>query len=174
MGMSALNALTPMRRVAGLALAAGLVASLAGCKQPAPLLADDKPPPVAVVDRVQVLSADTLIIDKKSVRLANAFAPEPIPQARCWAEATASNEATEAVRAMVRAARTVDVRTVGGADEYNRAFSLVALDGLDLGQTLYDRGLAARPGETRRRFEWCNPISQQDPGAPTISSLMKY
>jgi hypothetical protein len=157
-------------------VAAGLIAalSLAGCGDRQTLLTEEKTPPVTLTERVQVLSADTLVIDKKPVRLANAFAPEPIPQARCWAEAVASNEATEIVREIVRGASSVDVKATGGVDEYNRPFSMVALDGLDLGQTLYDRGLAARPGETRRRFEWCHPISQRDPGAPTVSSLMKY
>jgi hypothetical protein len=164
-----------MRQVMQAAAAGWLaVAALAGCREQ-PLLTDDETPPAqALSERVQVLSADTLVIDKTPVRLANAFAPEPIPQARCWAEAVASNQATDVVREIVRGARTVDVKAVGGFDEYHRPFSTVTLDGLDLGQTLYDRGLAARPGETRRRFEWCNPISQQDPGAPTLSSLMKY
>ena len=158
----------------GAAAALAAVVTLAGCGERQPLLTDKQTPDVPLTERIQVLSADTLVIDKKPVRLANAFAPEPIPQARCWAEAVASNEATEIVRDMVRGATTFDVRATGGVDEYNRPFSTVALDGLDLGQTLYDRGLAAKPGETRRRFEWCHPISQNDPGAPTLSSLLKY
>src|SRR5690606_24640575 len=113
-------------------------------------------------------------IDKKPLRLANAFAPEPIPQARCWAEAVASNEATEIVRDMVRGATTFDVRATGGVDECNRPFSTVALDGLGLGQTLYDRGLAARAAGPRRRFELCHPSSQHGPGPPTWSSWRKY
>jgi len=156
------------------AAALAAVATLAGCGERQTLLTDKQTPAIAPTERVKVLSADTLVIDKTPVRLANAFAPEPIPQARCWAEAVASNEATEIVRDMVRGATTVDVRATGGVDEYNRAFSTVALGGLDLGQMLYDRGLAAKPGERRRRFEWCNPISQDSPGAPTLSSLLKY
>lgn len=125
----------------------------------------------SVAERVSVLSGDTFVVDGRGVRLANAFAPEPIPRARCWAEALAAKHAARVVQQMMREATSIEVRPTGPRDEYNRQFALVTLSGLDLGQTLYDEGLAGRPGT--QRFPWCDPISQNAPGAPTVYSLME-
>jgi hypothetical protein len=125
----------------------------------------------SVAERVSVLSGDTFIIDGRGVRLANAFAPEPIPRARCWAEALAAKQTARVVQQLIREATTIEVRPTGPRDEYNRQFAIVTLGGLDLGQTLYDEGLAGRPGTTR--FPWCDPISKNAEGAPTIYSLME-
>ncbi|MDB5455805.1 MAG: hypothetical protein JWP92_1390 [Caulobacter sp.] len=147
-----------------------LAASLTACKPAeAPLAAPAIAPSIA--DRVQVLSADTLVIDGKHIRLSNAFTPEPIPQARCWAEALAARQTTQWMVDKVRLAHSVVVEPTGGVDEYHRAFSLVRLDGLDLGQSLVDEGLAGRPNPGER-FEWCNPISQGGAGAPALHALM--
>jgi hypothetical protein len=45
------------------------------------------------------------------------------------------------------------------------------LDGVDLGEELYQHGLAARL--TDPRFDWCQPISQQAAGAPPIAAVSK-
>ena len=50
----------------------------------------------------------------------------------------------------------VTVIPTGGADEYNRSLGRVVVDGVDLGQTLLDDGLAALPGNTP--FDWCGPL----------------
>jgi endonuclease YncB( thermonuclease family) len=125
----------------------------------------------SVAERVSVLSGDTFIVDGRGVRLANAFAPEPIPRARCWAEALAAKQTARAVQQLMREATTIEVRPTGPRDSYNREFAIVMLGGLDLGQTLYDEGMAGRPGTSR--FSWCDPISQNAAGAPTIYSLME-
>jgi hypothetical protein len=44
------------------------------------------------------------------------------------------------------------------------------MDRLDLGDLLYNRGMAARL--TEPRFDWCQPISQKDEAAPPLSSLV--
>ncbi|HEY9218724.1 MAG TPA: nuclease [Phenylobacterium sp.] len=125
----------------------------------------------SVAERVSVLSGDTFILDGKGFRLANAFAPEPIPRARCWAEALAAKQAAREVQQMFREAESIEVKPTGDRDEYNRQFALVTLGGLDLGQSLYEEGLAGQPGT--QRFPWCDPISQNAPGAPTVYSLME-
>ena len=144
---------------------------LAGCQkaqEPSSRLPDGP----AVAERVMVLSADALVIDGKHVRLSNAFAPEPVPRARCWAEAAAAKQATRLVQNMILNAETIQVTPTGGVDEYNRTYAQVRLEGLDLGQSLFDDGFAGRP-QTGRRFEWCERLSKNDPGGPTLWSLME-
>ena len=152
-----------------LSAAIATLALLAACgKKPEP------PPqaveaPVSITAHVRVLDADTLIIDGKHVRLVNAFAPSSLLHARCWAEALASDHAAEYVKEMVQRARTYSFTANGKLDEYTRAYGTVDIDGADLGDILYQQGLAARPAEPR--FDWCQPISQKAEGAPQISSL---
>jgi endonuclease YncB( thermonuclease family) len=125
--------------------------------------------PASITSHVRVLNADTLIIDGRHVRLANAFAPESLLHARCWAEALASDHAAEYVKEMVQHARTYSFSANGKTDSYTRAYGTLMIDGADLGDILYQQGLAARPAEPR--FDWCQPISQKAEGAPQISSL---
>jgi hypothetical protein len=61
------------------------------------------------------------------------------------------------------------VEHTGKRDSYDRSLVLVSLDGLDLGQTLYDRGAAAKPSDGA--FRWCEPVSRELDGAPTWGSL---
>jgi endonuclease YncB( thermonuclease family) len=146
--------------LAGLAL-------LAACqRKEAPLSAA---PPPSIVGHVRVLSADVLIIDGKHLRLANAYAPESLLQARCWAESLASDYATQFTKDLVDHARTYDFKVTGKTDEYNRQLATVSIDGADLGDMLYNQGLAAHP--TDPRFNWCDPVSKEAPGAPKISTL---
>ncbi|WP_269713273.1 thermonuclease family protein [Caulobacter sp. NIBR2454] len=154
--------LVSLAAVVALTLAAGCSPS----PQSAADTADSQP---SVGSRMTVISADILVLDGKHIRLGNAFAPETIPDARCWAEAVAARQATGVVQRLINNARTVTVEPTGGQDEYNRAFSIVILDGLDLGQVLIDNGLAAR--RTAERFNWCDPISRSAPGAPAITAL---
>jgi hypothetical protein len=150
----------------GLALAAGL--ALAGCRRTEPPLAAVREPGPTVADRVVVVSADALVVDGRHIRLSNAWAPQPIPRARCWAEALAARNARKTVRDMVRAARAIEVTPTGGVDDWNRTLARVQLDRLDLGETLHQDGLA---GETSERFDWCAPISQATDGAPALRAL---
>jgi endonuclease YncB( thermonuclease family) len=117
-----------------------------------------------------VLDADALIIDGRHVRLANAYAPESLLHARCWAESLASDAAARFVKDLVEHADSYGFRPNGKLDEYNRTVGYVTIDGADLGDLLYQEGLAARPVEPR--FNWCDPISKQAEGAPKILSLI--
>lgn len=132
----------------------------------APLKAEAPP---SISNRVRVLDADVLIIDGKHVSLANAYAPEFLLHARCWAELLASDHAAEFVKDLVDHGRTVSFTPNGQTDKYNRAVGTVTIDGADLGDILYQQGLAARVVDPR--FDWCQPISKQADGAPKISAL---
>lgn len=144
---------------------AGLL--LCACAPKPPALSANPPP--SITDRVRVLDADVLIIDGKHVKLDNAYAPESLLHARCWAESLASDRAASYVKDLVEHARSFNFKPSGRIDTYNRALGLVDIDGADLGDTLFDQGLAARPVEPR--FDWCQPISKQAPGAPKMSAL---
>jgi endonuclease YncB( thermonuclease family) len=147
--------------------AVGLALLLAACDRHEETLAAQAPP--SITAHVRVLDADVLIVDGRHVRLADAYAPESLLHARCWAESLASDHATEFARTLVEHARSYAFRPTGGTDDYGRAFGDLTIDGADLGDLLYAEGLAARP--TTPRFDWCQPISQKAAGAPKISSL---
>ncbi|MET0293485.1 MAG: nuclease [Phenylobacterium sp.] len=151
-------------------LALGLC--LAACGRDGGRTALQDPGAPTVAERVSVLAADTLVVDGRHVRLANAYTPESVPRARCWAEAQASMLAARVVQQMVREATSIEVRPTGPRDIYNREYAIVMLSGQDLGQVLYQEGLAAQPGPNAR-FPWCDPISQSAGGAPDIFSLME-
>ncbi|HEY8618281.1 nuclease [Phenylobacterium sp.] len=119
-----------------------------------------------------VLNADVLVVDGRHVRLAGVWAPQPIPEARCWAEALAAKQATAEVKAMVRQANEIFVAPSTKRDAYNRSVTRVALDRLDLGQSLADRGLVATTWD--EAFPWCQPISRNAPGAPPLRALMDF
>ena len=145
------------------------LAALAGCDRPKPAPVADVP--AAVRPHVVVLAADILVVDGKHVKLSNAFGPEPVPDARCWAEALAAKQAIRTVSAMMDRAATVQVHPTGKVDEFNRELAKVDVDGADLGELLYAQGLAAR--STGRRFEWCDPVSRGDANAPNILTMME-
>jgi hypothetical protein len=150
-------------------LAAALLAlALAACDRPdAPLKAE---PPASITGNVRVLDADVLIVDGQHLRLANAYGPESLLHARCWAESLAADHAADKVKEIVDHARTYAFQLTGGMDDYGRKYATVTIDGADLGDMIYEQGLAARPSTPR--FDWCQPISQkQGEGAPKISSL---
>jgi len=143
------------------------------CK-PTPDLPSSIPqPPPGLGDRVRVLSADAMVIDGKHVRLANAYAPQGVPDARCWAEATAAQTTLAWVRAKMKEARQITVEPAEGFDEFHRQLAIVNVDGADLGQEMYETGLAARRTDgLNGRFPWCDPISGKAAGAPSLTSLL--
>ena len=149
-----------------------LAAVTAACHKPADPPSSIEAPP-GLGDRVKVLSADAMVIDGRHVRLANAYAPQGVPDARCWAEATAALQAVALVRDKVKDARTVTIGPATGFDEFHRDLAVVELDGTDLGQELYEHGLAARRTDAPNgRFSWCEPISGKAVGAPAVNSLL--
>lgn len=151
----------------GAALTAAALTGLAACNKPEPPRPSAAPPP-NIAQRVQVLNADTLVIDGQHLRLVGFYAPQGIPDARCWAEALASKQAAEALRRMVATANSVRFETVGGVDVFNRKYAKVTLSGLDLGEALYEEGLVAR---TQAAFNWCGPLSGNEAGAPELRNL---
>jgi endonuclease YncB( thermonuclease family) len=146
---------------------------LVACEKTPDLPSSIALPPQGLGDRVRVLSADAMVIDGQHVRLANAYAPQGVPDARCWAEATAAQTTLAWVRAKMRDAREIAVEPATGVDEFHRQLAVVTLDGVDLGQEMYENGLAARRADgLNGRFAWCEPISGKAPGAPAVSSLL--
>jgi len=149
------------------------LAALGGCREkPEPPF---NPPsrPVAG-DHVKVLNADVFVIDGKHIRLAGAVTPQPVPDARCWAEALAAKQATETVRAMMRNAVDIKIEPTGKSDPYSRAISRVYLDGQDLTAKLHDNGMAAEAPPDSRSFNWCGSVSEGGMGAPDVKSLLDF
>jgi hypothetical protein len=160
--------MTSTRTLAALALTSTMLASaLAACGRPEQPLKAEAPP--SITAHVRVLDADVLVIDGQHVRLANAYGPESLLHARCWAESLAADHAAEYVKDLVERARSYDFKATGKTDDFNRKFGYVTIDNADLGDILYHQGLASRP--TTPRFDWCQPISQKAEGAPQLSSL---
>lgn len=150
--------------------ALALASALAACGKPQEPLKAEAPP--SITAHVRVLDADVLVIDGQHVRLADAYGPESLMRARCWAESLASDRAAEYARTLVERARSYGFRPTGQIDSYGRKVGYVTLDGADLGDMLYEQGFAARPSTPR--FDWCAPISQKAEGAPKISSLYTF
>lgn len=149
--------------LAGLAL-------LTACGPKAPEPQSQPVPPPSAAQRMKVLNADVFVIDGQHIRLAGFYAPQPVPDARCWAEALAAKLATQQVRSLVDDAQDVAFAPTGQRDEYNRIIATVALDSVDLGGKLHDMGFAATKSEGR--FEWCEGLSNKTPGAPELGAFM--
>ena len=168
----------PRRRVrpavkhAALGAALVLACMQGGCSRQTEFMQSGPAPRAPLSDRVKVLQGDVVIVDGRTLRLANAFAPQPIPYARCWAEAVAAKEAARELRSLVADAHEIAVRPTEQHDEFNRVIAFVTLDRLDLGDTLVGMGLAARRADPP--FRWCAGFSEPSPGAPTLQSLMDF
>jgi hypothetical protein len=126
--------------------------------------------PTLNANRVKVLNADSLVIDGRHVHLSNGSSPLGALHARCWAEALLAASDTAYVRDLVAHASSIEFKPNGKVDSYNRDLGIVLLDGRDLGEALYQQGMAARL--TNPRFDWCQPISQQAEGAPPITAVI--
>jgi endonuclease YncB( thermonuclease family) len=159
-----------MTKIRIFAAAMALASVLAACGKAEPPLKASAPP--SITAHVRVLDADVLVIDGQHVRLANAYAPESLLRARCWAESLASDHATEFVKELVQRAASYNFKPTGETDDFGRVYGLVTIDNADLGDILYNTGLASRPSTPR--FDWCGPISKKAEGAPKISSLYNF
>jgi endonuclease YncB( thermonuclease family) len=154
-------------------LLAPAILLVASCERRAEPAAMPRPTtPELLGDRVRVLSGDVLVVDGQHIRLAGVAAPQPIPDARCWAEALAAKHATAQLREMVRQATEISVAPSAQRDAYNRTVTRVTLDRLDIGQSLADAGLAAVSPD--QRFSWCERISGNAAGAPDVRALMDF
>ena len=150
----------------GVALALAL--SLAACDPPEKSLVHHQP--VSGANRVLILNADTLVIDGRHVHLSNASAPQTTLHSRCWAEALLANTEIAYVRDLINRTTSIQFKPTGQVDGYDRDLGMVSLDGMDLGDDLYQHGMAARL--TEPRFDWCQPISQKAEGAPPFSAVI--
>ena len=119
---------------------------------------------------VRVVDAEIMLVDGRRVRLANVDAPALVPTSRCWAEAIAARDAVLHLQAIVRQGRTVEVRLTGRQDPLGRSLAHVLIDGLDVGDALYEQALVARPAA--RPFRWCEPMSRETEGAPPMNPLL--
>jgi hypothetical protein len=108
--------------------------------------ADAASPPAA--HALHVLAGDHLVIDGRSIVLADAETPQPGSRAHCRAEAVAADQLKHTVRGLLAEARFVET-----APKARGRMGLVHLDGLDLGLMLISRGLAA-PRRTSP-MNWC-------------------
>jgi endonuclease YncB( thermonuclease family) len=145
-----------------------MVLAVSGCgRAPAPPETAASEPSLAY--RVKVVDAKTLVVDGRTVRLVNADTPELIPASRCWGEAVAAKEATLFVQQTILQGDDIEVTPQGGVDRTGSPQARVLVDGADLGEVLYEKGYAARPGE--RRFDWCGPVSRGMVGAPPLDPL---
>jgi len=71
---------------------------------------------------------------------------------------------------MVENGRVAEVRIEREGEGLGRDFGRVLIDGLDVGDALYEQSLAARPGE--RPFRWCEPMSRAVEGAPPMNPVL--
>ncbi len=143
--------------------------ALAACSRAPTRTSQTLSPASASHPTVVVVEGDAMMIDGRHLRLQNAYAPRAAPHAHCWSEALAARQVRQMVRALMAEARDIKVTPTGGVDEYNRDFARISLDGLDLGETLRGRGLAAVP--KAQAFDWCAPLSTDIPNGPPLSVL---
>jgi endonuclease YncB( thermonuclease family) len=91
---------------------------------------------------------------RRHCRLVNIDTPETGSRARCPAERTLGDRATNAARALIAQARRLELNPTGRIDRYGRTIAFVVIDGHDMGETLIAEGLA-RPWRGRRE-PWCD------------------
>ena len=118
-----------------------------------------------------MVEADTLVIDGRRIRLANAVTPKAPPFAGCWAEAVAAREARAAAEDLLKRAYDIRLTTTARAAPDGSPLAQVALDGEDLGQALIERGLAVR--RAAEPFHWCAPVDMARMSDPYLASPFK-
>jgi endonuclease YncB( thermonuclease family) len=157
-----------MTRRTAVTLAALALTTLAACEERRPLIAED----LGEEDLrdVKVVDAEIMIIDGRRIRLSNVEAPALAPMSRCWGEAIAAKEAVAYLQQMVREGRTVEVEPEARRDPIGRTLARVRIDGLDVGDAMYEQSLVARPGP--RPFRWCEPMSRSTEGAPPMDPVL--
>ncbi len=164
---------SPLRRVAQTVLVASTAALLlTACEdRKAGQLPEQPQQAPSLTEKVRVLNGDVLVIEGVHVRLAGVWAPQAPPDGRCWAEALAAKQATLALRQMIVGGTSISYVPTGGRDVYDRVYAKVTLNGLDLGQTLYDEGLVAKT-QGGKSFGWCSALTEARDGAPDWKNVM--
>ena len=150
------------------AVAALLAGALLSCEE-RPLLRDEGyagPDPYDV----RVVDAEIVIVDGRRIKLSNVDAPALVPSARCWAEGIAARDAVAFLHNLVKTGRTVEVRLDGPKDAVGHSLARVLIDGVDVGDAMYEQSLVARP--TAAPFRWCEPMSRAREGAPPMNPLL--
>ena len=150
------------------ALAAAALLALAACHERPGTPPD--PTPEGTDYDVRVIDTEILMVDGRRVKLSNVDAPALVPAARCWAEAVAAKEAIVFLQETAVSGRTAEVVPDGRQNLPGRIVGRVLIDGLDVGDALYNQGLAARPGS--QPFRWCEPMSSQTDGAPPMDPVL--
>ena len=123
-------------------------ALLASACAPRPSLFADRTP-VGEVHEVKVHSGDRLEIDQQTIVLSDAETPQPAPHAACRAESMIAARVTDVVRTALAGAQHIEVHSAGEPGD----LKLVTVDGLDLGLTLIEQGLAVPRQPTK--MDWC-------------------
>lgn len=153
---------TPVATIGALAVAIGLAVGVLSV--PDIMNGDDAMPPssIAATGRFTlchsgggtncVVDGDTIWIAGEKVRIADIDTPETHPP-RCPAEAELGDRATRRLQALLNAGPIELAAADRPTDRYGRRLAIVTRDGVSLGDTLIDEGLA-RPWEGRRR-PWC-------------------
>jgi len=133
----------PMRSVA---LLCALL--LSACAAPKPAVHAERPR-----DFVKVIDGRTLKVRGELVRISNIEAPELPPHAKCWAEGALAVQASDRLRAMIEAARSISVER-SGEDHDGLALARVLLNREnDVGQAMVFQGVAAKANG--KPWSWC-------------------
>ena len=135
-----------------------LTALLAACgSNPPENLCEGNPECLAGrADAVRPIDGDTFQIQGRRFRLIGYDSPETSPHAECIAEADLGEDVIVAVHEIFREADQVQI-LFRGVDEYGRARAHVYLDGVHVGHSLEERGLALPWNEDRSEAKpsWC-------------------
>ena len=121
---------------------------LSACR-PAAAPAPKREADVPMRPSVMVLAGDILVIDGQHIHLAGVVTPQPLPAARCWAEAVAAKQTRLQVKALVTSATNIKVTPTGEYDAQRRILGQVNLDGVDLGSNSSRRALRPSPAMAR-------------------------
>ncbi len=110
--------------------------------------------PLSAQAASRAIDGDTIVVDGEHIRILNIDTPE-IKHARCDAERRLGKVAKVRVEGLLASGRLTIARGDGDrmTDKYGRTLGRVAVDGVDVGETLIAEGLARRWDGARH--PWC-------------------
>ncbi|MGR6430453.1 thermonuclease family protein [Rhizobium sp. PAMB 3174] len=102
----------------------------------------------------RTIDGDTIVIAGETIRIANIDTPE-IHQAKCDAERRLGLVAKARMKELLASGKPVITRGDHGRmkDRYGRTLAVVSVNGSDIGDTLFNEGLARKWNGKRR--PWC-------------------